>query len=489
MYGGPEWVFLENAGGTQVPQCVVDASAESMSWRWRTELGRRQVADARRFLMLLLNVQPAPREPHAEEPHADGSNRSTTAATMPESEWGMVGAQGHVVLGASASSLLRSLALAYAAVLREDDEVVVCEWSHEAHISPWLEAARLANATVRWWRLDPKTKEPPTIDANGEWPSLERLLGPKTKVVALTHVSNILGTICDVASQTAAVRRVTRKAGWPGKQHEKGNLRSRSFKAHEHNSDTGSSKTGLLAGPAVVVDGVAFVAHRCVDVAALGVDWYSLSCYKAFGPHAGALYGSVEAMETLAASAPNHAFVEPGSAGPARWELGTHNQEAAAGIAAIGEYFATLANLAAISPVVSGTAAKVDSRDPGRSLDRSSVVAAYELIERLERTPTARLLEYLASRPRVTVLGSPTVENRVPTISLVHSSYQATEVVELARENGIVCRHGTFLAPRLLSALDVPLEEHGGVLRFSLVHYNTLSDVERLIEFLDFIGF
>ena len=92
-------MFLENAGGSQVPQCVVDGVNQALALRWRTELGPRHVAAARGVIGAVLNVC-------GEARGGEGS-----------------GAEGSVVLGASASGLLRSLGNSYAEQLHPGDEV------------------------------------------------------------------------------------------------------------------------------------------------------------------------------------------------------------------------------------------------------------------------------------------------------------------------------------------------------------------------------
>ena len=207
-YGGRDWVFLENAGGSQVPACVAKGAHDALSVRWRVELGRRHVERARLVARCILGA-----------------------------------CGGDVVLGSSASHLLRAVADAYAdsAALGAGDEVIVCEWSHEANVAPWLHAAAKAGAIVKWWRLDPRTGEPPPPESIGE------LLSPRTRIVAITQVSNILGTVCDVGRVTRLVRR------------------------HDGDLARGASPPG--EGCAVVVDGVAWVPHRAADVDAIGCDW------------------------------------------------------------------------------------------------------------------------------------------------------------------------------------------------------------------------
>ena len=402
-YGGRDWVFLENAGGSQVPRCVIDATSQALARRWRVEAGREHVRAARSIADHILGVQ----------------------------------GTGQVVLGGSTSALLRSLASAYADKLEPGDEVVVCEWSHEAHIAPWIWAAQRAGAVVKWWRLDPDLNVP-------EASTLEPLLSPgKTKVVAATHVSNVLGTIMDVAT---------------------------------------AADLAHTAGAEIVVDGVALMAHHEPDVARLQVDWYVFSCYKVYGPHLAALYGSHGALRSLASAAPNHDFVQPGSVGPPRWELGTVNQEAAAGLGALGTYLAFLAG------VTGADTADASSSASDVVLNRSVVQAAYRKMALAEQAPATLLLDYLQSRPKARILGLPTMQGRVPTISVTHASLTPTDLCAAMRNAKIVCRHGNFLAPRLLRAQGLR-DVEDGALRFSLVHYNTVDDIDRLITALDAAGF
>lgn len=118
---------------------------------------------------------------------------------------------------------------------------------HEANIAPWAALAERQQLTIKWWR--PAGADAPRLLAA----DLGALLSPRTRLVALTHVSNVLGTIHDVRAISAAVH---------------------------------------AAAPAalVAVDAVAYAPHRRVDVAALGVDVYAFSWYKVYGPHVAVLY-------------------------------------------------------------------------------------------------------------------------------------------------------------------------------------------------------
>ena len=192
-------------------------------------------------------------------------------------------AAGELVFGASASTLLRALATSCAARLRPGDEIIVCEASHEAHIAPWLWAAEHSGATVRWWRIEAGASgDGATVTIDG----LRAVLSPCTRVVAATHVSNVLGSVIDVAAA------------------------ARTAKEAAANCD-------------VVVDGVALVPHRCAELGLIGCDWYVMACQKCYGPHLGAMWGSHAALVRAAPSTPGHAWVDPDAVGASRWELGT----------------------------------------------------------------------------------------------------------------------------------------------------------------------
>lgn len=170
-------VFLENAGGSQVPAAVADAIHRYMRETY-VQLGAdyalskqctQVVADAHTFASMLFG--------------GDGI--------------------GNVVLGPSSSQLCRTVADAFAETIREGDEIVIAECGHEANIGPWLRLER-QGATIRWWRVDPETGASSLED-------LEALLTPRTRLIAYPHVSNLLGEVLDAAAISALARGVGAK--------------------------------------------------------------------------------------------------------------------------------------------------------------------------------------------------------------------------------------------------------------------------------------
>ena len=251
---------------------------------------------------------------------------------------------------------------------------------------------------------------------------LERLLSPRTRIVAFPHVSNLLGEIVDVQGIVRLARQ---------------------------------------AGARVVVDGVAYAPHRAMDVAAWDVDWYVYSTYKVYGPHMAALYGKHEAFAEL--SGPNHYFI-PDHEIPYKFELGGAIHEGCAGLLALGEYLSFLT---------------------GRErVDRVTVTEAFEVMTRCELPLQERLIGYLLEHPRVRIIGPDTADrSRVGTVSFLHRDLPSHRIAEAVDRENIGIRNGHMYAHRLCRALGIDPDD--GVVRVSLVHYNTIEEIDRLIEVLE----
>ncbi|WP_206211830.1 aminotransferase class V-fold PLP-dependent enzyme [Wenzhouxiangella sp. XN24] len=209
------------------------------------------------------------------------------------------------------------------------------------------------------------------------------------------------------------------------------------------------------AGARCCVDGVAYAPHRALAFAEWGVDWYAFSLYKVFGPHCAVLCSSPEGAGMLANL--NHEWMQPSDAA-GRLEAGAYPYELAWGAAAVPAYL--------------------------EALGAHHGGSAFAAIEAHECTLTTRLLDWLAPRPGIRIIGAPAAgPGRLPTVSFVTSRAAPQAVVAHTDSAQVGIRHGHFYAPRLVEALG--LERATGVVRVSLAHYNTLAEVERLISALD----
>lgn len=325
-----------------------------------------------------------------------------------------------IIVGPSTSMLLRILSICISKHWEPGDEVIVTNSDHEANVSCWTDLQE-KGIRIKIWEINPDTLE---FDLN----DLRNLMTNKTRLVAMVHVSNILGTINPIREVADVV-------------HERGAL--------------------------FCVDGVAAIAHRKIDVQESDVDFCAFSTYKLFGPHLAILYGKYELL--LEIEGINHYFFTKEYV-PDKFQPGKFNYELAYSLSAIPEYFRSLH----------------DHHFPDESTipDDEKYRKSYDLIASHEEQLSAQLLAYLTSKPEVRIIGEKSADKqkRIPTISFVHDRFISSDVVTRIDDFRIGIRYGDFYAKKIIH--DLGLVEKDGVIRVSLVHYNTMEEVGRLINAL-----
>ncbi|GAA1479491.1 cysteine desulfurase-like protein [Nocardioides aestuarii] len=299
--------FFDGPGGTQVPSAVVDAVAATLAGPISN------------------------RGPHSRPQRAAEEVVVACRTALGD----LLGADpSGVVVGRSMTDLTYDVARTLARTWQAGDEVVVSRLDHDANVRPWVQAAEAVGAVVRWVDFDPGSGEL-------EPDHLAAALGPRTRLVALTAASNVLGTRPDVPALTAL--------------------------AHE-------------AGALTYVDGVHHAAHVLPDVAALGADFYACSPYKFGGPHCGAVAADPALLEELR---PDKLLPSTDRV-PERFELGTLPYELMAGVTAAVDVLASL--------------------DPAAASDRrTALTGAYAAVEEHEDRLRARIEVALLARPDVTL--------------------------------------------------------------------------------------
>lgn len=358
------------------------------------------------------------------------SNRGTATAAARNAEAHVVGARSAlgdllgvpastVVVGRSATELTFVLARTLSRTWGPGDEVVVTRLDHDANVRPWVLAAEAAGATVRWAPFDPATGELRTAD-------VAAVVGPRTRLVAVTGASNLLGTRPDLPAVAAVAHAV---------------------------------------GALVHVDGVHLTAHASVDVPASGADTFTCSPYKFFGPHLGVLTGRADLLRTL-----HPDKLAPSSdAVPERFELGTLPYELLAGTTAAVDL------LAGLGPEGTAGAAGADRR--------SRLVAAMGAVEQHEDELLARLERGLLDLG-VTVLSR--ARHRTPTLLCTFSEHprrpRPADVVAALAQAGVATGSGHFYAQE--ASWWLGLGDEGG-LRAGLSPYTDDGDVDRLLTALE----
>jgi len=376
-------VFMDNAGGAQVLQTVISSITDYLTKN---------------------NVQLGASYPVSQTSTSKFDAGYTAAAKY------INASPKDIVFGASTTQLFRNLATALK--VEPDSEFVLSKLDHEANIAAWAQVAKWKGITVKWWVPTKNTTSNPKLEPE----DLKKLLSPKTRLVACTHTSNILGTVTDVAALSKVIR--------------------------ENNPDA------LFA-----VDAVAYAPHAAVDVKAFGVDFYSFSWYKVYGPHIALAYVSDRGQKA---------------------------------IESLGHYFKHGDSLEELLGLAAGNYESVQSIPPIVSyLDQ----VGWDAIHAQEEQVQEVLLAYLRSKPdQIKIYGEPSSDRnlRVPVISFRvkgRTSFGITDAIEARSPYG--CRAGHFYSKRLIEeVLGIP-DPDDGIVRCSLLHYNTVEEVEGLVKVLD----
>jgi cysteine desulfurase family protein (TIGR01976 family) len=390
--------YLDGPGGTQVPDVVIEAVADYY---------RRSNANAG-------GAFETSERSDAIVAEARAAVADLLGAASPD----------EIKFGQNMTSLTFHVSRSIAATLSPGDEVVVTTLDHEANVGPWQAAAADRGLVVRVVDIRPG-------DATLDLDSLDAVLGPRTRLVAVGYASNAVGTINPVAEIVA--------------------------RAH-------------AVGALTYVDAVHYAPHGSIDVVALGTDFLVTSAYKWFGPHLGALYGRAEVLDRLPAYK-----VRPAHD---RFETGTQSFEAIAGTGAAVEYLGGIGR-AVGEPAAGRVPADASAR-------RRELVAAMDAIAAYERGLAAHLLDGLARIPGLTVFGivdPARVGERTPTVSVRIDGLTPAAAAAALGEAGIFAWDGDFYATGLVERLG--LAASGGLLRLGLVHYNTVGEVDRLLGELE----
>jgi len=341
---------FDGPGGSQVPDAVADAVRHALT---AAIANHGQVTAAERFAD---EVVVAARQAMADLLGAD---------------------PGGIVFGRSMTALTFDFSRTLAKTWREGDEVVVSRLDHDANIRPWILAAQTVGATVRWVDFDAETGELPTEN-------VARALSERTRLVAITAASNLIGT--------------------------KPNLPAISALVHD-------------AGALCYVDGVHATAHGPTDVRAIGADIFVCSPYKFLGPHCGVLAGRPELLAQLRPDK----LLPSTDAVPERFELGTLPYELLAGTTAAVDFLATLA------PAPAGPADR-----------RVRLVEALRLVDEHEDQLRRTIEKGLAGLPGVVL--HTRAANRTPTLLLTFQDRDSQDAYEFLAARNINAPASSFYA-------------------------------------------
>jgi cysteine desulfurase family protein (TIGR01976 family) len=391
------YAYLDGAAGTQFPAAVIDAISQEQAHGLgnaggafpASERADSIIADCRTAVAALTGGDPA-----------------------------------GVVLGPNMTTLTYRFARTLAQGWKTGDEVIVSRLDHDANVRPWVQAARDAGAIVRWAEVDPDTGELPADQ-------YRELISDRTRLVAVTAASNIIGTRPEVPAITALARE---------------------------------------AGALSYVDGVHATPHGPVDVLALGADFYATSAYKWSGPHVGAVIADPALLEGLRPDK----LTPSADDVPERFELGTPSFPNLAGVTAAVEHLASLTDAGA------GQEDAGAAGGPGSAAGdlRRRVLSAMAAVEQHEGELFQVLLAGLDSMPHVRTYGR--AAKRTATAYFNVDGVTPRQVAEHLAQRKINVWNGHNYAWELTGVFGI--RDSGSAVRAGLVHYNDSTEVDRLLE-------
>jgi cysteine desulfurase / selenocysteine lyase len=364
---GNPLVYLDSASTAQKPQVVIDALAEHL---------RAHNANVHRGVYALAQEADAAYEQaRARVAAFTGAEAKTTIFTKNVTE----------AINLVAYAWGRSdLGLTHPSPTHPSDAVLITQMEHHANIVPWQQLCKERGAQLRYLEVDETgLLNPAQLDRE-----LER---GDVKLVAFTHVSNVLGTINPVAQMTARIR---------------------------------------AAGAVSLVDGAQAVPHMPVDVAAVGADFYAWTGHKAMGPTGiGVLHGRAELLEEMPPFLTGGDMIASVDLDGATWnelpykfEAGTPPIAEAVGLGAAVEYLRAL---------------------------------GMERVREHEEALTAHLLTRLAEVPGLRVAGPPHAHERGGIASFTIEGMHSHDVAEIANRGGVCIRAGHHCAQPLMRCLHV----------------------------------
>ncbi|MFN7195296.1 MAG: aminotransferase class V-fold PLP-dependent enzyme, partial [bacterium] len=289
-----------------------------------------------------------------------------------------------IVFTSGATAALNIVAQSWTRALAPGDEILLTELEHHSNIVPWQLAAERQGLTLR--------AIPATDDGRLDLAALPRLVGPRTRLIAATHVSNVTGAVSDVAALADAAR---------------------------------------ACGARLLLDGSQRAPHGPLDLPALGADFYVLTGHKLYGPTG---IGVLWARREIQAAMPpflgggemirrvtlqGSTYADP----PRRVEAGTPPIAQAVGLGAAIRFLSAL---------------------------DWSAVAAHEL------ALTQRLLDGLAADRRIRVLGPADLQARLGVVSFDMAGAHPHDICQILDARGVACRGGHHCAQPLMDRFDLP---------------------------------
>ena len=344
--------------------------------------------------------------------------------------------KGHIVYGGSCTQLIYNLANSMENYLKiKKGNIILSDFNHEACVTPFERIAKKNNIDLQYWSLN---KEDINNKYKIDYNDLLSKVNINTSLVVLPHVSNILGNILDINYLNKEIKKI--------------------------NPET-----------KVLVDGVAYLPHGLVDVEDFDCDFYVVSFYKFCAMRISALYikdnNFIYNIENQ-----NHYFFDNSESFSKKLEIGGINYENMNSIIGLADY---LVNIAIF---FNYNNSKINNNE--LIFDRKLLIFVIEKIKIYENVLMNMLINFFnneETKKEIELIHCNKLP-KVPIFSLKFKNYNENNVNIILNELGLLTNNSTFYCDRLFDNLE--LDKSNGVIRISLMHYNTFEEGNRIIEFL-----
>ncbi|KAG0695145.1 pyridoxal phosphate-dependent transferase [Suillus ampliporus] len=421
---GSGYIYADNAGGSQTTQAVIDQIVDYLS-NTNVQLG----AD---YSVSLLSSERV-------------DEGSVAAAQLLNAA-----SPNEIAFGPSSTMIIENIARAFDNDTQPGDEFIITG-EHEANNGPWKRLAARCNAVIKYWQPTPVSAENP-YSVTYKVEDLLPLVSSRTRLAAISACSNILGSLIPVEEAVKALR--------------------------QRAKEQGARKVEVF------LDCVAYAPHRKMDVQKWDVDYCVFSLYKVYGAHNAAAYVRSAALQTSLTSIA-HDFLKVDNE-PYKFQPGGPGYELVYAATAVVPY------LKSLTP-------------------EDDLTASFNAIANHEQELLAPLLLFLTGAKQVDrgvrIVGTSDINlSRVPTVSFVvigQNAIKSKDIVGAFDKKGgvsltsndlvvfdfmhvaqIGIRYGHFYAYSLIDNLRPKLDVDDGVVRISFVHYNTVEEVEKIVDVL-----
>ena len=346
---------------------------------------------------------------------------------------------GKIIYGGSCSQLVYNLSHSMENYLKMNKgEIILPNFSHESCVTPFERIAKKNDLQILWWNLEVNSENNSKNNLEKykiNYTSLLDKVNNNTKLVVIPHVSNILGNILDIKYLISEIKK--------------------------KNSET-----------KVLVDGVAYMPHGLIDVTDYNVDFYVSSFYKFCGLRISTLYikeDNINYLENI-----NHYFFDNSEDINKKLQIGGVNFECASSILGLKEYLIEFARFFNYE----------DSKNSNKELkfDRKLVEFIYDKTFYYEKVMLNLFKNFITNNENIEVIECKDEMQKVPIYSILFKDYDVKNINLILNELNIISNVGTFYCNRLLNDLNVK----NGVLRISLMHYNSFNEVNKIIETLNY---